>query len=223
MWEPEPVEAALGGARLDVLGVGGPEPGSTARTQAAVEAVEAKTSICDAGRADVEESREVVEASPDAGKEAEQPELQPTREEPRPQPQQDQPEEQTAKVERGVVLTDERPASPQGSTPAMIDLTIDDPPSDKGKQKANVEMVDALDRPGTSVASGDDVAEAFAKWPNFTGLVLARVEEDLPRWGRSTLKFRDASNPNAEPFFALDDKDEVQHWEYIKGLHKHSV
>jgi hypothetical protein len=30
--EPEPVEAAPGGARLDVPGVGGPEPGSTART-----------------------------------------------------------------------------------------------------------------------------------------------------------------------------------------------
>jgi hypothetical protein len=28
----------------------------------------------------------------------------------------------------------------------------------------------------------------------------------------------DASNPSAEPFFALDDKDEVQHWEYLEGL-----
>jgi hypothetical protein len=53
--------------------------------------------------------------------------------------------------------------------------------------------------------------------------VLARAEEELPHWGRSTLEFRDASNPNAEPFFALDDKDEVQHWEYVKGLRKHSV
>jgi hypothetical protein len=47
--------------------------------------------------------------------------------------------------------------------------------------------------------------------------------EELPRWGRSTLEFRDASNPSAEPFFALDDKDEVQHWEFIEGLRKHSV
>jgi hypothetical protein len=93
----------------------------------------------------------------------------------------------------------------------MIDLTIDDPPTDKGKQKADVEMVDAPDWPGTSVTSRDDVAEASARWPDFTGLVLARVEEELPCWGRSTLEFRDASNPNAEPFFALDDKDEVQH------------
>jgi hypothetical protein len=30
--EPEPVEAALGGARLNVLGVGGSEPRSTAMT-----------------------------------------------------------------------------------------------------------------------------------------------------------------------------------------------
>jgi hypothetical protein len=30
--EPEPVEVALGGARLDVPGVGGPEPRSTMRT-----------------------------------------------------------------------------------------------------------------------------------------------------------------------------------------------
>jgi hypothetical protein len=55
-------------------GVGGPEPGSTARTQAIVEAIGDETSIHDAGRVDVEESREVVEAPPDAGKEATQPE-----------------------------------------------------------------------------------------------------------------------------------------------------
>jgi hypothetical protein len=63
----------------------------------------------------------------------------------------------------------------------MIDLTIDDPPFNKGKKKADVEMVDALDRPGTSVTSGDDVAEASARWPDFTGLVLAQVKEELPR------------------------------------------
>jgi hypothetical protein len=49
------------------------------------------------------------------------------------------------------------------------------------------------------------------------------VEEELPCWGQSTLEFRDVSNPSAEPFFALDDKDEVQHWEFIEGLHKHSL
>jgi hypothetical protein len=31
-WEPEPVEAALGGARLNAPGVGGSEPRSTAMT-----------------------------------------------------------------------------------------------------------------------------------------------------------------------------------------------
>jgi hypothetical protein len=110
-----------------------------------------------------------------------------------------------------LVSTDERPAPPQGSILAVIDLTVDDPPSNKGKQKADVEMVDAPDRPGTSVTSGDDVAEASARWPDFAGLVLARVEEELPRWGRSTLEFRDTSDPSAKPFFALDDKDGVQH------------
>jgi hypothetical protein len=107
-----------------------------------------------------------------------------------------------------VAPTVETPAPPQGSIPAVIDLTVDDPPSDKGKQKADIEMVDAPDQPGTSAMSGDDLVEASARWFDFTGLVLARVEE-LPCWGRSTLEFRDASNPSAEPFFALDDKDEV--------------
>jgi hypothetical protein len=68
--EPEPIKAASGGARLDVPGVGGPEPGLTTRTQATVEAGEVKTSVRDMGRADVEKSREVVEAPPDTGKEA---------------------------------------------------------------------------------------------------------------------------------------------------------
>jgi hypothetical protein len=112
---------------------------------------------------------------------------------------------------QAVAPSDEKPAPPQGSIPAIIDLSVDDPPSDKGKQKADVKMVDAPDRPGTSVTSGDNVAEASARWLNFAGLVLARAEEELPRWGRLTLEFRDASNPSAEPFFALDDKDEVQH------------
>jgi hypothetical protein len=93
----------------------------------------------------------------------------------------------------------------------VIDLAIGDPPSDKGKQKADVEMADASDRPGTSTALGDDLAEVSARWPDYARLALVWAEEELPRWGRSTLEFRDASNPSAEPFFALDDKDEVQH------------
>jgi hypothetical protein len=102
-------------------------------------------------------------------------------------------------------------APPQGSTPALIDLTLDDSPADKGKQVADVEAAEAADRAGTSTALEGDYAEASAEWPDFTGLALVRAEEELPRWGRSTLEFRDASNPSAEPFFALDDKDEVHH------------
>jgi hypothetical protein len=103
------------------------------------------------------------------------------------------------------------PLPPQGPTPTVIDLTSNDPPSDKVKQKADVEMVDASDRPGTSAAPDDDMAEASTGWPNFVELVLVRAEEELPRWGRSSLEFRDAANPDAEPFFVLDDKDEVKY------------
>jgi hypothetical protein len=67
-----------------VPGVGGSEPGLTATTQATVEATEAKTSVRDAGRADVGETREVVEAPLEAGKEVVQPESQPAQEEPQP-------------------------------------------------------------------------------------------------------------------------------------------
>jgi hypothetical protein len=105
----------------------------------------------------------------------------------------------------------------------MIDLMSDDSPFDKGKQKADVEMVDASDWPGTFMAPDGDVVETLGRSPDFAELAFVRAEEELPRWGRSTLEFRDAANPDAEPFFALDDKDEVQHWEYVEGLHKHSV
>jgi hypothetical protein len=54
----------------------------------------------------------------------------------------------------------------------MINLTVDDPPSDKGKQKADVETVDAPDRPCTSTALGDDLAKASARWPDYVGLAL---------------------------------------------------
>jgi hypothetical protein len=161
---------------------------------------------------------EVVEAPPEAGQEVAQLESQPAREEP--QPQQDRPTEQAIEVERGAVVPPpivqavvpavETLAPPLGLTPALIDLTVDDSPSTKGKQKPDVQTAEASDQPGTSVALGDDLAEASARWPDYAGLALVWVEE-LPRWGRSTLEFRDASNPSAEPFFALDDKDEVQH------------
>jgi hypothetical protein len=82
----------------------------------------------------------------------------------------------------------------------------------------DVEAAEALDGAGTSAALGGDQAEASAGWPDFAGLALVRAEEGIPRWGWSTLEFRDASNPSAEPFFALNDKDEVHHWEYLEGL-----
>jgi hypothetical protein len=87
--------------------------------------------------------------------------------------------EQVTEAEQGVVgplsnmqvvaPTVETPALPQWSTLAVIDLTVDDPPSDKGKQKADVKMVDAPDRPGTFVTSGDDLPEVSARWPDFIG------------------------------------------------------
>jgi hypothetical protein len=43
-------------------------------TQVTIEAAEAETSVCDAGRADVKKLREVAEAPPEAGQEATQPE-----------------------------------------------------------------------------------------------------------------------------------------------------
>jgi hypothetical protein len=84
-------------------------------------------------------------------------------------------------IVQAVALAVETLAPPQGSTPAVINLAIGDPPSDKGKQKADVETADASDRPGTSVALGDDLAEASARWPDYAGLVLVRAEEELPR------------------------------------------
>jgi hypothetical protein len=110
-----------------------------------------------------------------------------------------------------VVSAVETLAPSQGSTPALIDLTIDDSSSNKGKQEADVETAEAPDRPSTSAVLGDDLAEASARWPDCAGLALVRAEEELLRWGQSTLEFWDASNPNVEPFFALDDKDKVQH------------
>jgi hypothetical protein len=62
----------------------------------------------------------------------------------------------------------------------VIDLTSDSPSSDKGKQKADVEMVDASDRPGTSTALDGDTAEASVGWPDFAELALMRAKEELP-------------------------------------------
>jgi hypothetical protein len=51
-----------------------------------------------------------------------------------------------------VVPVVEVPALPQGSTPALIDLTLDDSPVDKGKQVVGVEGAEAADQVGLSAA-----------------------------------------------------------------------
>jgi hypothetical protein len=131
---------------------------------------------------DAEKLKEVVEALPEAGQEAAQPE--------EPQPQQDRPVEPAIEAKRGVIVpppiiqavvpTVEAPAPPQGSTLALIDLTTDDSPADKGKQKVDVETAEASDRAGTFAALGGDQVEVSAMWPNFTGLALVCAEEELP-------------------------------------------
>jgi hypothetical protein len=125
-------------------------------TQVTVEAAEADTSVHDAGWVDAKKSKEVVEVLPEVGQEAA------PLEEPR--PQQDRPTELTIEAEQGAVVPPpvvqavvpavEASALPQGSTPALIDLTLDDSPVDKGKHAANVEAAKALDGAGTSVALG---------------------------------------------------------------------
>jgi hypothetical protein len=64
------------------------------------------------------------------------------------------------------------PLPPHEPTPTVIDLTSDDPTSDKGKQKVDVKMVDAPDRPETSTAPDGNTVEASAGWPNFVELAL---------------------------------------------------
>jgi hypothetical protein len=150
----------------------------------------------------------MVETSQDVGKEEELSELRTELEEPQQRPQQQrqeerppqpqpeadhrelsQPEELVGEVEREVaapppdaqaeVTTSGMLLPLRGPTPTMIDLTSDDPPSDKGKQKANVKMVDASDRPRTSTTPDGDATEASAGWPDFVELELMRAKEEL--------------------------------------------
>jgi hypothetical protein len=152
------------------------------------------------------------------------------------QPQRDQPAEPAVEAESGADVPPsvipvvgpvvEVVAPAQGSTSALIDLTLDDSTVDKGKQVVGVEGAEAVDQAGPpvtvegakavdeagpSAAPESDLAEAPAAWSDLAGLALVWAEEELPRWGRSALEFRDAANPSAEPVFALDDRDEVHH------------
>jgi hypothetical protein len=61
----------------------------------------------------------------------------------------------------------------------MIDLTSDNPPSDKGKHKADIEIVDTTDQPGTSMAPDGHMAKASARWPDFAELALVQAEDEL--------------------------------------------
>jgi hypothetical protein len=147
------------------------------------------------GRADAEQ--EVVEVPPEAGQTAAQPE--------EAQPQRDQP---AVEAESGVDAPPsvvpvvapvvEAAAPAQGSTSALIDLTLNDSLIDKGKQvvgiegaeavdqggpPATVEGAEAADQAGPSVVPESDPAEALAAWPDIAGLALVRAEEELPRWG----------------------------------------
>jgi hypothetical protein len=54
-------------------------------------------------------------------------------------------------------------APPQGLTLALIDLTTDDSPTNKGKQEVDVKTAEASDRAGTSATLGGDQAEALAR------------------------------------------------------------
>jgi predicted nucleic acid-binding Zn-ribbon protein len=118
----------------------------------------------------------------------------------------------------------------------MVDLTLDDSPLDKGKQVVRVEEVDAVDQAGPSAAvdragaagqvgpsAGPESALAGppSGWPDIAALALARAEEEIPRWGDRPLSLGNASNPDADPVFALNDADEVHHWEYLEGLRRH--
>jgi hypothetical protein len=51
-----------------------------------------------------------------------------------------------------VVPVIEALALAQGSTPALVDLTLDDSPIDKGKQVVGVEEVEAVDQAGPFMA-----------------------------------------------------------------------
>jgi hypothetical protein len=85
--QPERVEATSGATGLDRSRGDGQEPRLTTRTLETIKAGKAATSAHDAGQADVEETRDMVETPQNAGKKEEQPELQVEWEEPQQQQQ----------------------------------------------------------------------------------------------------------------------------------------
>jgi hypothetical protein len=73
---------------------------------------------------------------------------------------------------------------------------------------------------GPSAGPGDAPAGSSSSWPDIAALAIAWAETEIPRWGAS-LQFRDTANPNAEPIFILNDRDEVHRWEYLEGVRRH--
>jgi hypothetical protein len=134
------------------------------------------------------------------------------------------------------VLAVEGPALTEELAPVTVDLTLDDSPLDKGKQVVGVEGGEAADQAGASTAvgevgtmgeagpsagPGDALAGSSSSWPDIAALAIARAEAEIPRWGGPSLQFRDVANPDAEPIFTLNDRDEVHRWEYLEGLCRH--
>jgi hypothetical protein len=89
-------------------------------------------------------------------------------------------------------------APAEGSTPAMVDLTLDNSPLDKGKQVVGVGEVEAVDQAGPLAAVDGAGATAQAgpsarpesapagpssEWPDLAALALVWAEEEIPRWG----------------------------------------
>jgi hypothetical protein len=74
---------------------------------------------------------------------------------------------------------------------------------------------------GPSAGPGDAPAGSSSSWPDIAALAIARAEAEILRWGGPSLQFRDAANPDAEPIFTLNDRDEVHRWEYLEGVRRH--
>jgi hypothetical protein len=118
-------------------------------------------------------------------------------------------------------------------------IALDDTPLDKGKQIMGVEggeatsQADALtaagatgaageaNEAGPSAGPGDAPAASSSSWPDIAVLAIAQDEEEILRWGGPSLQFRDAANPDAEPIFTLNDRDEVHRWQYLEGVRQH--
>jgi hypothetical protein len=59
------------------------------------------------------------------------------------------------------------------------------------------------------VGPEDAPVGSSSSWLDIAVLALAQAEAEIPRWGGPSLEFRDAVNPDADPVFALNDRDEV--------------